>query len=496
MFLQNQKLQRVESFVFAFPPLLADVFFSQSTYPSGPRRYSAERLWKDNYGGGYWHHFPPYPSGYSIHDSYTPPYSHYQRGYLPESEGGSSSSAKQVPGLSTDRGDEKMYLRPRKEVQAATENHPSRTGKTSTIKSMQGAVKSVTSRKLPAEKISVEKKRQGVKRQQSSKYKGVSWHKRDKAYVARVWWNGRSEHLGIFSCEIMAALAVDKRLLALHGPDAKNLNFPDATAREKIIKAMEEDPDKETAKSKPLGDAKSEIQTRDGYGARPKRKMLLDTGNSAINAKTKRQALENQRYGLRWLQRGARHVSQGTAPASTTSKRASMQRDITTSCLQAGVQQGLTTSERNRVILDSPRLPTAYVFDQNAMSSSGSDKFGEKLRATGGSTAQGSNTNSGNGSGSQSGGTGNGRGQRLGHSSEEKPPSGSYRTSNSSDGNGSSESSGPIARHKSRNPYDADSIQKDSAQATSGSNSSDYQSGYDGDSSNSSEDGPQQECKV
>ena len=66
----------------------------------------------------------------------------------------------------------------------------------------------------------------GNKHKQSSKYRGVSWHKRDKGFVARVWRNGQAKHLGIFSNEVAAALAVDKALLAIHGPHAKKLNFP------------------------------------------------------------------------------------------------------------------------------------------------------------------------------------------------------------------------------------------------------------------------------
>ena len=60
----------------------------------------------------------------------------------------------------------------------------------------------------------------------SSRYKGVSWHKHDHAYVARVWANGRSEHIGMFKSELAAAVAVDKRLIELHGKEYAGLNFP------------------------------------------------------------------------------------------------------------------------------------------------------------------------------------------------------------------------------------------------------------------------------
>jgi len=80
------------------------------------------------------------------------------------------------------------------------------------------------------------------KRPQSSKYKGVCLHKRykNKPFVARVWENGRSEHIGVFETEIEAAKAVDRRLLDLHGPTYTKLNFP-PTKRKGRDKTKESD---------------------------------------------------------------------------------------------------------------------------------------------------------------------------------------------------------------------------------------------------------------
>ena len=66
-----------------------------------------------------------------------------------------------------------------------------------------------------------------------SKYRGVSWHRRDSRWLSRTWVKGRLEHLGTFRSEKMAALAVDLRFLDT-GND-KNLNFPDPAEREALI---------------------------------------------------------------------------------------------------------------------------------------------------------------------------------------------------------------------------------------------------------------------
>lgn len=58
-----------------------------------------------------------------------------------------------------------------------------------------------------------------------SKYKGVSWHKGDRKWHARIYHKGRCHHLGAFTSEIEAAKAYDRVARILHGPFA-SLNFP------------------------------------------------------------------------------------------------------------------------------------------------------------------------------------------------------------------------------------------------------------------------------
>jgi hypothetical protein len=73
-------------------------------------------------------------------------------------------------------------------------------------------------------------------RMSSSKYRGVSWHKRDKAWVARVWHNNKSEHVGVYMSEERAAIAVDMQLIQYKGvKDAEPLNFPDPVERERLL---------------------------------------------------------------------------------------------------------------------------------------------------------------------------------------------------------------------------------------------------------------------
>mmetsp|Transcript_1349 Transcript_1349/g.2371 ORF Transcript_1349/g.2371 Transcript_1349/m.2371 type:complete len:412 (+) Transcript_1349:98-1333(+) len=68
-----------------------------------------------------------------------------------------------------------------------------------------------------------------------SDYRGVSWHRRDRKWLARTWINGRIEHLGCFRTEEMAALAVDLRTIEHFGPDTKKeLNFSELEERERL----------------------------------------------------------------------------------------------------------------------------------------------------------------------------------------------------------------------------------------------------------------------
>ena len=62
----------------------------------------------------------------------------------------------------------------------------------------------------------------------SSKYKGVYYFKRDNRFKSQVWFNGKSYYVGTFDSEIEAAKAYDKKALELFGEFAR-LNFKVAT---------------------------------------------------------------------------------------------------------------------------------------------------------------------------------------------------------------------------------------------------------------------------
>jgi len=51
--------------------------------------------------------------------------------------------------------------------------------------------------------------------------KGVRWHRRDKKWVAQIWMDGQSIHLGLFTCLEDAANAYDAAARNLHGEFAK-----------------------------------------------------------------------------------------------------------------------------------------------------------------------------------------------------------------------------------------------------------------------------------
>ncbi len=51
----------------------------------------------------------------------------------------------------------------------------------------------------------------------SSKYKGVTYHKRDRKYIARISQYGKQCQIGYFDNEIDAALAYDKAAVNLYG---------------------------------------------------------------------------------------------------------------------------------------------------------------------------------------------------------------------------------------------------------------------------------------
>jgi hypothetical protein len=59
----------------------------------------------------------------------------------------------------------------------------------------------------------------------SSKYRGVSWYKRDKKWEANINYDGKKQNLGSFEDEEEAAKAYDIAARAHHGKKAQ-LNFP------------------------------------------------------------------------------------------------------------------------------------------------------------------------------------------------------------------------------------------------------------------------------
>lgn len=61
----------------------------------------------------------------------------------------------------------------------------------------------------------------------SSRYKGVCWHKKAKKWVASIKLEQRSIYIGLFSTQIVAARAYDKKAKELFGEFA-NTNFKES----------------------------------------------------------------------------------------------------------------------------------------------------------------------------------------------------------------------------------------------------------------------------
>lgn len=61
-------------------------------------------------------------------------------------------------------------------------------------------------------------------RKSTSIFLGVSWHKKNKKWIATISKNKVPKYLGSFHCEIEAAKTYDKHALEIHGEFA-NLNF-------------------------------------------------------------------------------------------------------------------------------------------------------------------------------------------------------------------------------------------------------------------------------
>ena len=67
----------------------------------------------------------------------------------------------------------------------------------------------------------------GMSKNNTSGYRGVSWHKYDRKWIARVQFQGRDIHLGRYIDPVDAARAYDQKVKELFGEFAY-LNFPNS----------------------------------------------------------------------------------------------------------------------------------------------------------------------------------------------------------------------------------------------------------------------------
>ena len=59
----------------------------------------------------------------------------------------------------------------------------------------------------------------------TSRFKGVSWDRHTRKWIAKIGFNGKQTYLGLFEDEIEAALTYDEAATRLHDEFAW-LNFP------------------------------------------------------------------------------------------------------------------------------------------------------------------------------------------------------------------------------------------------------------------------------
>lgn len=66
----------------------------------------------------------------------------------------------------------------------------------------------------------------------TSKYRGVTWHKRDRRWIARAWVDGKIRNLGSFATEKEAALVVERKYIDTYGNSAAVLKESDLVETE------------------------------------------------------------------------------------------------------------------------------------------------------------------------------------------------------------------------------------------------------------------------
>jgi hypothetical protein len=69
----------------------------------------------------------------------------------------------------------------------------------------------------PVKMRPIEERHYIEKLRQHSKYKGVTWHKKHKKWMAQIMCDRKKTHLGYFDCEIEAAKAYNSAALAAWG---------------------------------------------------------------------------------------------------------------------------------------------------------------------------------------------------------------------------------------------------------------------------------------
>jgi len=71
------------------------------------------------------------------------------------------------------------------------------------------------------------KRNEKIRKDNKSGYKGVTWHRECKKYMASIRANGRTQYLGVFYTSVEAAIAYDNAAKKIFGEFAR-LNFPNS----------------------------------------------------------------------------------------------------------------------------------------------------------------------------------------------------------------------------------------------------------------------------